>query len=105
MLTTTDITRGQMVRSKAGRDKDRMFIIVDVIDDQYVTIVDGDLRRVEKPKRKKIRHLSKINKVSDPALQAMLGGELTNPLVRREIERLGASTPSHVGGVSVNGKS
>jgi len=103
MLTTTDISPGQLVRSKAGRDKDRLFIIIGITDDQYVTIVDGDLRRVEKPKRKKIRHLSKINRVSETFMQAMLENELTNPLVRREIERLGAGTPSQLGGVSVNG--
>lgn len=103
MLTTTDISLGQLVKSKAGRDKDRLFIIIGIIDDQYVTIVDGDLRRVETPKRKKIRHLSKINRVSDPVLQAMHAGELTNPLVRREIESLGTKPPSQLGGVSVNG--
>lgn len=103
MLLTTDISPGQLVRSKAGRDKDRLFIIIGIIDDQYVTIVDGDLRRVEKPKRKKIRHLSKINKISETFQQSMQEGELTNPLVRREIDRLGANTPSQLGGVSVNG--
>ncbi len=103
MLLTTDISPGQLVRSKAGRDKDRLFIIIGIIDDQYVTIVDGDLRRVEKPKRKKIRHLSKINQVSETLQKAISEGELTNPLVRREIERLGVNTPSQLGGVSVNG--
>lgn len=103
MLLTTDISPGQLVRSKAGRDKDRLFIIIGIIDDQYVTIVDGDLRRVEKPKRKKIRHLSKINKISETFQQSMQDGKLTNPLVRREIDRLGANTPSQLGGVSVNG--
>lgn len=103
MLTTTDLSPGQLVKSKAGRDKDRTFIIIAIVDDQYVTIVDGDLRWVEKPKRKKIRHLSKINRVSELVQQALLANELTNPLVRREIERLGACTPSQLGGVSVNG--
>lgn len=103
MLTTTDFSPGQLVKSKAGRDKDRLFIIIGITDDQYVTIVDGNLRRVEKPKRKKIRHLSKINRVSEIFQQAMLEGQLTNPLVRREIERLGFTAPSQLGGVSVNG--
>lgn len=103
MLTTTDLSIGQLVKSKAGRDKDRLFIIIGIIDDQYVTIVDGDLRRVEAPKRKKIRHLSKINRVSETVQQLLPDGELTNPLVRREIEKLGSNTPSQLGGVSVNG--
>lgn len=104
MLLTTDVVPGQLVKSRAGRDKDRLFIVIEIIDDQYVTIVDGDLRRVEKPKSKKIRHLSKVNRVSELVRQALLAGELSNPLVRREIESLRAMPSSQVGGVSVNGK-
>lgn len=103
MLTTTELSTGQLVRSRAGRDKDRLFIIIGIIDDQYVTIVDGDLRRVEQPKRKKIRHLSKTNRVSEVFRQALQENALTNPLVRREIERLGAENPTQLGGASVNG--
>lgn len=43
---------GKIVYSKAGRDQGRMFIIFNVIDDNYVSIVDGDLRTVEKPKKR-----------------------------------------------------
>ncbi|MCI5674692.1 MAG: KOW domain-containing RNA-binding protein [Ezakiella sp.] len=55
------IVSGQIVRSKAGRDKFRYFVIYEVLDDDYVTIVDGDLRKVDRPKKKKIRHLSFLN--------------------------------------------
>ncbi len=55
MVTTTDILIGQFVKSKAGRDKDRIFIIIEIVDEVYVRIVDGDLRRIESPKRKKIK--------------------------------------------------
>jgi len=89
---------GQLVRSKAGRDKDRLFIIIGQIDDQYVIIADGDLRRVEKPKNKKIRHLSRINQVSGTVEEALRTGEpLTNALIRREIESLGNTSSPAVG--------
>lgn len=52
-----EIRLGQVVYSKAGRDADRVFVIIDIIDDKYVLISDGDLRKIEKPKRKKIKHL------------------------------------------------
>lgn len=48
---------GRVVFSKAGRDKGKYFIIVDIIDEQYVTVADGDLRRLSAPKKKKIKHL------------------------------------------------
>ena len=48
---------GRIVRSKAGRDKDRYFIILKCFDEEYVTIADGDLRMIECPKKKKLKHL------------------------------------------------
>lgn len=58
-----DIFLGQIVRSKAGRDKGRWFLITGYLDEDHVLIVDGDLRKLEKPKKKKIKHLEFCNKV------------------------------------------
>ena len=52
-----EIKRGAMVKSKAGRDKGRMFLVIDIVDGNYALISDGNLRRIEKPKKKKILHL------------------------------------------------
>lgn len=90
MDTTKDILIGQYVRSKAGRDKDRVFIITEIVDEKYVLIADGDLRRIEKPKKKKIRHLAVLAQVSEPLKDKLSGdGKINNALVRREIEKLG----------------
>jgi large subunit ribosomal protein L14e len=48
---------GRVAVSTAGRDKGRYFMILDIIDEQYVYIVDGDLRPKERPKKKKLKHL------------------------------------------------
>lgn len=45
-------SKGQIVFSKCGRDKGRAFIVYD-FNEEYVFIVDGDLRKLEKPKKKK----------------------------------------------------
>jgi ribosomal protein L14E/L6E/L27E len=63
MDSTSDITIGQVVKSKAGRDKGRVFLIHDITDDQYVFVVDGDLRKLDSPKKKKIKHLIVFNTV------------------------------------------
>lgn len=55
------IKLGQIVYSTAGRDRGRYFMVVDIIDDQYVMIVDGDLRKIQKPKKKKLKHIKKTN--------------------------------------------
>lgn len=48
---------GQIVISKAGRDKGRWYIVKELIDDQFVNAVDGELRKLERPKKKKLKHL------------------------------------------------
>lgn len=60
-----DLKEGQLVKSKCGRDKDGIFIIKKVIDFDYVLLIDGNLRKIEKPKLKKIKHISKINMIID----------------------------------------
>jgi large subunit ribosomal protein L14e len=52
-----DIFLGQIVHSKTGRDKGRYFIVVSIVDANYVLIVDGDLRKIDNPKKKRIKHL------------------------------------------------
>ena len=46
------ISVGSIVLSKAGRDKGRYFVV-----ENYVRISDGDLRKAEKAKLKKVKHL------------------------------------------------
>ena len=48
---------GRVVFSKAGRDQGHYFVVVDVIDDDYVAIANGCQRKVDNPKKKKIKHL------------------------------------------------
>lgn len=47
---------GRVAISKSGRDKGRYFIIID-LDGVYAYVVDGELRKLDKPKKKKIIHL------------------------------------------------
>ncbi len=89
MLDTKELTIGQFVRSKAGRDKGRVFIIVDVIDDQYVLVADGDLRRIGNPKKKKVKHLAKFNLLSELIVRRNNQNlTVTNLMLRTEIDKL-----------------
>lgn len=58
-----DLSIGQLVKSKAGRDKGEVFIVLDIVDKNYALIVDGKLRRISNPKKKKIKHLQKTNTI------------------------------------------
>ncbi len=48
---------GQIVKAKAGRDKDGFFVIT-ALDGAFAFIVNGKSRKVEKPKKKKLIHLA-----------------------------------------------
>lgn len=54
--------RGSAVLSKAGRDKNRFFAVIG-LEGEYALIADGDLRKIENPKRKKLKHLQLTNTV------------------------------------------
>ena len=43
--------------SLCGRDAGSYFIITEIADRDHVMIADGKVRRVEKPKKKKLKHL------------------------------------------------
>lgn len=53
---------GQFAYSKCGHDKQKMFIIVNVTD-EYVYLCDGKTRKIEKPKKKKKKHIQIINEI------------------------------------------
>lgn len=77
---------GQIVVSRAGRDAGRVFVVVKVIDDLYVEICDGDLRKVEKPKRKKIKHLNITDKVAEGLAEKLKSGDrITNAEIRKAL--------------------
>ena len=52
-----DVARSDVVRSCAGRDSGQLFFVVE-LDESYVYLADGKGRRVEKPKRKKRKHVA-----------------------------------------------
>jgi len=63
---------GQIVISKAGRDKGKAFIITE-LEDEYVYLVDGKLRCLDNPKRKKIKHLQPTHTVNEHIKTAVIG--------------------------------
>lgn len=55
---------GKFATSKAGHDKTKLYIIIKE-DLEYVYLVDGDLKPIEKPKKKRKKHIQIINKVDE----------------------------------------
>ena len=60
------IIEGTVVKAKAGRDDEKNFVVTEVCGDgRYVLIADGKTRKLDKPKRKNIKHLAVSNTVID----------------------------------------
>ena len=80
-----DIRPGAVVLSLCGRDAGGHYIVLGT-DGVYAGIADGRQRRVERPKRKKHKHLRQVGSVS-PEFAAKLAEEakLSNSGLRKEL--------------------
>jgi len=86
-VNSLDYKVGQVVYSKAGRDAGKKFIIVSIPDESYVYISDGDLRKIEKPKRKNAKHLLITEEIIKPLSEKLLKNmNVNNSEVRRALE-------------------
>lgn len=81
---------GRLCYSKAGRDQGRYYIVTELIDGTYVMIADGALRRLDKPKKKKLKHLRMTPIVLEEAAQRLGSGQkLADGELRNMIRRTG----------------
>lgn len=55
---------GKFATSKSGHDKDTLYIIIKE-DDKYVYLTDGELKPLDKPKKKYRKHIQIINRIDE----------------------------------------
>ncbi|SCN24102.1 50S ribosomal protein L14e [Clostridium sp. N3C] len=79
---------GRVVLSTAGRDSGKLYIIMDVIDDNYVLLTDGKLRPESKPKKKKLRHLRFTDIIAEEIKKDILSGKRLNDSAIRSFLQL-----------------
>ena len=75
---------GELATSKAGHDKDRLYMIVGE-EGECVYMCDGRLRGVEHPKKKKKKHIQIIHSSAQDTLIQIIKHNL--PGERDEIDR------------------
>jgi ribosomal protein L14E/L6E/L27E len=84
------IATADVVSSLNGRDAGKRFIVV-ATDGDYSLLADGKGRRVEKPKRKKNKHIRREGPASGRIAAALAeGGKATNSEIRRALAEYGA---------------
>ena len=80
-----EIAKSDIVRSDAGRDKGKLFVVL-AVEGEYLLLADGKGRKVESPKRKKRRHVLFVaadeNRLSDKMKSEE---KITNSELRRTL--------------------
>ena len=84
-----EIHKSDIVLSEAGRDKGMLFFVLDT-DGVYVSLANGKERKVEKPKRKKTKHVRKLPRPDSRLTEKIRSGEpILNSELRRELAIIG----------------
>ena len=81
----SDLTIADVVVSTAGRDAGSLFYVLEA-DDTYLLLADGKGRRIEKPKRKKRKHTSKVLRSETRVAEKLRAGDkVLNSELRRDL--------------------
>jgi len=82
---------GDIVYSTAGRDKGRYYIVMQVAA-PYIWTCDGDLHKVEKLKKKKVKHTKRMGNCAEYIKNKLEAEErVTNSEIRRALAEDGVS--------------
>jgi len=75
---------GMLVRSKSGHDHGKVYVIMD-IQSEYLYVVDGRIRTLSNPKKKKMKHVQPIDVVLTEITQMKQNNTLIDENVKRAI--------------------
>ena len=78
-----------VVMSMAGRDAGKLFYVI-ASDETYLTLVNGKDRSLEKPKKKKRKHVKKVLRSETRVAEKLrLGDKVLNSELRRDLAIIG----------------
>ena len=84
-----DISKSDIVLSLAGRDKGKLFYVMDT-EDNFVILADGKGRKLENPKRKKLKHVRRVSRTETRVATKILNGDkVLNSELRRDLATFG----------------
>ena len=83
---------GRVCKAKAGRGKNRYFVVCGIVNEEYVLLIDGSTRKVAKPKLKKKKHLLCRPCIITEVAEAIAGGiPLLDAEIRSALDRMTAA--------------
>lgn len=78
---------GKFAKSKAGHDKDAIYIILKE-ELEYVYLTDGKYKTIDKPKKKRKKHIQLILKDDEQITQKLKSNqEITNEEIKAAIKK------------------
>ena len=84
-----DISKSDIVISLNGRDKDKLFYVMQV-EDNFCLLADGKGRKLENPKRKKLKHVRRVSRTETRVATKILNGDkVLNSELRRDLATFG----------------
>ena len=84
-----DISKSDIIISLAGRDKGKLFYVIET-EENYVLIADGKGRKLENPKRKKLKHVRRVSRTETRvAAKLQNGDKVLNSELRRDLAAFG----------------
>ena len=90
----SDFNIADVVKSTAGRDQGKLFYVIGT-DPVYLTLANGKDRTLEKPKRKKRKHIQKVLRSETRVAEKLrLGDKVLNSELRRDLAYLGKELQS-----------
>ncbi len=90
-----ELKPGQLVRSLAGRDKGKHYLVIGELDYKHVLLVDGRSRPVSRPKKKNIVHLQHYERRAAPG-EMFSSAQLTDNQVLKLLKELVPETGAPV---------
>ena len=80
---------GRVVYSTQGRDEGRYFIVVEMADENHVLLCDGQTRKLDHPKKKKLIHIKAKPCKMEEYMQLKETNTLQDASIRRFLEANG----------------
>ncbi len=86
METTMEWKKGMLAISKAGHDKDTWYVVYN-IEGNHVFLVDGKIRKIDRPKKKKMMHLQPVDRIPKLLEEKLQTGQIwTDEEIKRALK-------------------
>ena len=81
----SDYNISDVVKATAGRDREKLFYVVDA-DEQFLLLANGKDRPLDRPKRKKRKHVQKVLRSETRVAEKLKHGDkVLNSELRRDL--------------------